>query len=417
MTGAAYYPSPWPGEDGGPARLSTPLSGNGLNIQPGEKLKAIVRKIHMGTMTVLGDPGEVFLLTHTMVRSKFGLPTTCCVERVDFQNLKTIYKSPRLQGGPAWPGGIAVHLNGDLYVVYGRYAHRLNRSCELVASFQLPINRPHNSFVILDNGLLVTKDISDVGHSTLSVIDTSAMQAASPPTICPEPSIARLSAVGNTVYVIGVKTAFRYHWNDASGMLDFDQAWRFNYIGGSTQTYGWDAVIDGKNAWFMDNGKHTYMVKMIGNGVRQTPNNLIRVSLSDSNDAQIIPISGIKGGSITNPPLIDLQRRVVIAFDSSNRFLRAWRFDFDTEALSPLWEKSSFGCASHMILYSDTGELVTNDYHNHGEEVVVLDIETGSEKGRTRIGGISQGVVFPSVGWGRDFYWTTFDRLARVSVV
>ena len=221
MTGEAYYPSPWPGEDGGPARLSTPLSGSGLNIQPGEKLKAIVRKIHMGTMTVLGDPGEVFLLTHTMVRSKFGLPTTCCVERVDFQNLKTIYKSPRLPGGPAWPGGIAVHLNGDLYVVYGRYAHRLNRSCELVASFQLPINRPHNSFVILDNGLLVTKDISDVGHSTLSVIDTSAMQAASPPTICPEPSIARLSAVGNTVYVIGVKTAIRYHWNDASGLLKF----------------------------------------------------------------------------------------------------------------------------------------------------------------------------------------------------
>ena len=212
MSGLAYYPSPWPGEDGGPARLSTPLIGNGLNIQAGEKLGAVKRKIHMGTMTVLGDHGEVFLLTHNMVRSKFGLPTTCCVERVDALNLKTLCKSQRLSGGPAWPGGIAVHRNGDLYVVYGRYVHRLNRSCELLGSFQLPINRPYNSFVILDNGLLVTKDISDVGHSTLSVIDAVSMQAACSPTVCPEASFARLSAVGNSVYVVGVKSAFRYHW-------------------------------------------------------------------------------------------------------------------------------------------------------------------------------------------------------------
>ena len=416
MAATAYYASPWPGEDGGPARLSTPLMGNGLNIQPGEKLKAVISKIHMGTMTVLGEPGEVFLLTHTMVRSKFGLPTTCCVERVDALTLKTISKSSRLPGGPAWPGGIAVHRNGDLYVVYGRYVHRLNRCCELLTTFQLPINRPYNSFVILDSGVLVTKDISDVGHSTLSVIDTATMQAVCAPIPCPEPSIARLSAVGNTVYVVGVKSVFRYHWNADSDALEFDQTWRFDYIGTGTQTYGWDAVIDGKNVWFMDNGKHTYMIKMIGNGVRQTPNNLIRVSINDSGDAQIIPISRINGGSVTNPPLIDFQRHIVVAFDSANRFLRAWRFDADTRALSPLWEKSEFGCASHMILYPDSGELVTNDYRKNGEEVVVLNIETGTEIGRARIGGISQGVVFPSAGWGRDFYWTTFDRVARVFV-
>ena len=69
-----------------------------------------------------------------------------------------------------------------------------------------------------------------------------------------------------------------------------------------------------------------------------------------------------------------------------------------------------------MILYPDSGELVTNDYKKNAEEVVVLNITSGSEIARTRIGGISQGVVFPSAGWGRDFYWTTFDRLARVFV-
>ena len=198
--------------------------------------------------------------------------------------------------------------------------------------------------------------------------------------------------------------------------MQFDPSWRFDYVGDTTQTYGWDAVIDGSNVWFMDNGKHSYMVKMIGNGVNPTPNNLIRVAIADSNDAQIIPISGINGGSITNPPLIDLKRNIVVAYDSANRTIQAWAFNPESHALTKLWNKQEFGCASHMILYPDSGELVTNDYQKNGEEVVVLNIDTGTEIARTRIGGISQGVVFPSVGWGRDFYWTTFDRLARVFV-
>jgi hypothetical protein len=48
--------------------------------------------------------------------------------------------------------------------------------------------------------------------------------------------------------------------------------------------------------------------------------------------------------------------------------------------------------------------------------VVVLDIETGDERGRVRVGGLTQGVVFPSVGWGRDLYWCSMGKLARVFV-
>ena len=49
-----------------------------------------------------------------------------------------------------------------------------------------------------------------------------------------------------------------------------------------------------------------------------------------------------------------------------------------------------------------------------GEEVVVLDIETGLERTRVRSGGLTQGVVFPSVGWERDFYWSSMGRIARI---
>ena len=175
-------------------------------------------------------------------------------------------------------------------------------------------------------------------------------------------------------------------------------------------------VLDGTNAWFMDNGKHSYFIRMIGNGVHPTPNRLIRVSMLDASDHQVLPVCGLAGGSITNPPLIDLQRHIVIGYDSANRHLQAWRFDAAAKALTPLWHKSAFGCASHMLLYPQSGELVINDYRRGAEEVVVLAIETGVELARVRCGGLNQGVVFPSAGWGRDFYWSSMDRLTRVFV-
>ena len=219
---------------------------------------------------------------------------------------------------------------------------------------------------------------------------------------------------GNTVYVVGVRSIFRYFWSDSLKGLVFDPDWRFDYVGSTAQSYGWDVVLDGQNAWFMDNGRHNYIVKMINAGATPTPNRLIRVSMADAGDHQILPVCGLKGGSVTNPPLFDVQRQIVVAYDSANRHLQAWRFEQDKSELIPLWHKAPFGCASHMLLYPDTGELVSNDYRGHGEEVVVLHIESGRELGRVRSGGITQGVVFPSVGWGRDFYWSSMGRLARV---
>ncbi|MEY3447412.1 MAG: hypothetical protein RIR45_2167 [Pseudomonadota bacterium] len=416
MSAAGYFSSPWPCEDGGPERLQTPRSGAGLALGPGETLRCTSRNTLMSTMTVLGAPGEVYLLTHSVLRAKLGLATTSCVERIDPITLKTLARSPRLPGGPMWPGGMAVHRNGDLYVVYGRYAHRLDRACQLRATLQLPVNQAYNSFVVLDNGLIVTKNLSDTTPACLTVIDPETMQAACTDTVCPEPSIARLSATGNTVYVVGVRSIFRYHWSSERQALEPDPDWRFDYIGNTRQTYGWDVVLDGQHAWFMDNGKHNYQIKMIGSGVNPTPNRLVRVSMSDASNHQVLEISGVKGGSITNPPLYDLQRHIVVAYDSANRYVRAWRFDTGTAALTPLWEKATFGCASHMVLYPDTGEVVINDYRMYGEEVVVLQIETGAELARVRSGGLTQGVVFPSVGWGRDVYWSSMGRLARIFV-
>lgn len=366
----------------------------------------------MSTMTVLGAPGEVYLLTHTALRARVGLSTTSRVERIDPLTLATIDRSPRLLGGPMWPGGMAVHRNGDLYVVYGRHAHRLDRRCVLKASLSLPIDQPYNSFIVLDNGLIVTKNLSHETPALLTVIDPGAMRRACADMPCPEPSVARLSAVGNTIYVVGVRSILRYHWTGQSLVQDHD--WRFDYVVGTRQTHGWDVVLADNQAWFMDNGEHRYLTSMVGRGVATTPNRLIRVSLDDSSDREAAEINGLAGGSITNPPLYDVARRIVVGYDSANRYMRAWRFDPETRALDPLWHRSEIGCASHMLLDGAAGELITNDYRRGGEEIVVLDIESGAERGRVRIGGITQGVVFPSIGWGRDLYWCSMTRVARV---
>lgn len=388
----------------------------GFALQAGEHLQCVTRNTLMSTMTVLGAPGEVYLMQHSALRAQIGLPTTACVERIDPISLTTITRSPRLAGGPMWPGGMAVHRNGDLYLVYGRHLHRLNRDCKPLAQLQLPINAAYNSFVILDNGLIVAKNLSDTEPARLTVVSPETVTRACNDVDCPEPSVARLSAMGNTVYVVGVRSIFRYHWSEANATLEFDTTWRFDYIGNSSQTFGWDVVLDGHHAWFMDNGKHRYRFRMVGAGANPTPNRLIRVSLTDANDHHTLQVCGAGGGSVTNPPVYDLQRRIVVAYDSANCHLRAWRFDTTDRTLKPLWHKQGFGCASHMVLYPETGELVTNDYRNFGEEVVILNIETGAEQGRVRTGGVMQGVVFPSVGWGRDVYWSSMGRLARVFV-
>lgn len=411
---SGYWPGPWPAEDGGPQRLAVPAQGPGFAISPGERLAVTTRRTMMSTMTVLGDPGEVCLLTHSALRAQIGLPTTARVELIDPLTLETIARSPSLPGGPMWPGGIAVHANGDLYVVYGRWAHRLDRQCQLKGSLRLPHAMAHNSFVVLDNGLIVTKNLSETVPARLTVIDPATMAPACAAIDCPEPSIARLSAVGDQVYVVGVRSIFRYRWTGET--LAIDPGWRFDYVAGTRQSHGWDVVLDGANAWFMDNGRHRYRTNMIGRGVVPTANRLIRVSMSDATDHDAIEISAIAGGSITNPPLVDRARRIVVAYDSANRVMAAWRFG--AGGLTPLWRKQGIGAASHMLLDPASGQIVTNDFaRSTGEMVVVLDIATGTELARAAVGGMMQGVVFPSLGWARDIYWCSMGKLARVFVV
>lgn len=405
-----YWNSPWPAEDNGPQRLqSTP----GFDVSLGSRLKITSKRTQISTMVVLGNPGEVFLLTHDALRARIGLPTCSKVERIDPHSLKPIFSSVRLPGGPMWPGGMAVHANGKLVVVYGRFAHLLTRQCELIASLQLPEKEAYNSFVVLNNGYIVCKNLSRTRKARLSVLNPDTLQAVCDPILAPEPSIARLSARGNTVYLAGLQHLFRFNWSDKAQTLSLDEDWQPDYIQGSGNTNGWDIVLTDDTAWLMDNGHHKYLYKMIGAGVSSHANCIIGVNLTDSAKITRMAISGIASGSVTNPPLFCTQNKILLAYDSANAFLQAYRVGTD---LTPIWNKHSFGCASHMILMQTSNTVWINDYRKLGEEVVVLDLLTGQEKARIRTPGKMQGVVFPALGWEKDVYWSSMDRVSRIYI-
>ncbi len=131
------------------------------------------------------EPGELYALRHDVPLSGAqAAPVEAWVERLDPDTLAVTASSPRLPGGPFWPGGLAAHASGDLHVVFGHWAHRLSPELEVLASHRLPVERPHNSFVVLDGGELVTKDCdapAGLAPSTVSVLDPETLLPVAAP--------------------------------------------------------------------------------------------------------------------------------------------------------------------------------------------------------------------------------------------
>ena len=416
---AGYFQSPWPGEDGGPKRLQTNRVVPGPGFDVGNTTVTF-REAIPTTMVVLREPGEVYALRHTL-----GPESLSWVEKIDPISLEPIARSVDLIGGPTWPGGLAAHANGSLYVVYGKHAHRLDADLNVIVSSELPRHKPHNSFVILPDGNLATKDFGGALPGTdatahtyepteLLILEPERLDIVAR-AVFPEASIARISADDNTVYIVGITKLMRATWTGTD--LVVDDTFDGSYIQHVGQSYGWDPVIALGAAWFLDNGfgSERYAGTFRGQGTNTAPSHLVRVDLT-TGVATLTEICGLVNGVIANPPLIDSDRRIAIGYDSGNGVLVA--FDIaDDGSMSLRWRHDqNHGC--HPLLFADTGELVTTDHDQArmADQIVVRDIKTGAERLRVDSGSAVQSVLFLAVGWNNDAYYCSFNGIARISV-
>ena len=141
----AYWPEPWSSEDNGSQRwcCATPQAGPGF--KSGERFELLAERDAYATdMLIRRGPGELYALRHGMpvIGGAQAAPVEGWVEKLDPETLEVVASTPKLPGGPYWPGGIAFHANGDLYMVFGTGAYRLTPDLEPVVSRTLPIDRP-----------------------------------------------------------------------------------------------------------------------------------------------------------------------------------------------------------------------------------------------------------------------------------
>jgi len=451
LTGA-YWPRPWTCEDGGNRRLGVPEGEAGPDIQPGEGLEVTAVKDAFATVMVIRrEPGELYALRHDIPRGD-PLVGECegWVEKLDPKTLEVVASTPKLAAGKFWPGGIGVHANGDIYMVFGRWVHRLSPELEVVKSSRLPVSGPHNSFVILNGGELVMKDCdapAGIEPSTFSVLDPETLMPVCPPVELPESSIARLSSDGENVFAVGTETIFRLHLDRERSEFVIDEEWKPKYGPAPGRSYGWDPVITDEHIFWMDNGRNSTDWSMRDTGDSPEPVRLWWARLDDAGDIRSVEISGLPFGTESNPPAWDPATGTVIAYDAGNAVIRAWRMVGDE--LEDLWRRDDFAHAGHLIVYPDTRELVTQDFRDVAflrrpgirklirpgmramgrlafgrrsgltvgqDQLVVLDLDTGEDKARVDVASPSQAFLFPAPGWDRDIYYQSITTITRVSV-
>ncbi len=411
---SGYSNSFWPCEDHDSSRSQVVNKSLDATLEPFITSRSVI----LATMAVFKDNTSLFLLRHTA-----GDNAISFVEKLDPFTLVPLGRSEDLPGGKTWPGSIGIHRNGFIYVVFGNHIHKLDDGLNIVATSKLPRDRPYNGFIILDDGTIITKDFGGRLPNTaedpcqsvqLLAIDPDDLLIMDTLTL-DEKSIARISSYKNRIYVVGEDSLFEIKYLDR---FQSESLRRFNYRTMESQQYGWDCVVNENFAWFLDSGEGTenYSGNFIGKGNSTIPINLVRVDLKSS-EVTLTPLSDKAKSIVANPPLWDISRQIVVAFDSSNGILKGFQLETNND-LAEIWSREQ-NHASHMVLFGGNGALVTCDFNTktNEEDIVILDISTGAEIKRIGSQSNFQSVVFLSPGVNNDLYYISFSTITRVAFV
>ena len=182
------------------------------------------------------------------------------------------------------------------------------------------------------------------------------------------------------------------------------------------QSAGWDTCLGSGCIWMMDMGRPLYWPP----GMANAPQRAFRFSLDDATDRDVIDAIGEAPAWNPGPPLYDPERRILVHYDTLGGVVVAHRYEGPGD-LPQLWRRE-YRNSVQMMLYPHTGELVLEDSPNvMGDAtdgaVVVVDIETGAEKGRAPLRERGTMGMFLCPGFGRDFYVCSIaGTIARVYV-
>ena len=407
-----YWPSPWPVECGGPRRQKV-VSVPGPALGPSETIDSTIRKIDgWPVMTILRDPGEVYLLVGGGLHGAELPPAhrpdeaTCgWVERIDPETLETLDRSPDLpSGGWLWCGALIAHENGQLYSVDGRYIHRLSADLNDVTSAELSYDGPHNGLLALSDGNLLTRNLgfrpSEPAAFTVLGPDLAVLDEM----VLDERCMGRFSSdrttQGEFIYFSTPTEVRRLRYEASS--LDLDPDWVAVYGEHANQSDGWDTTIGAGAIHLMDMGRPANWSRP-GSAAQRA----FRFALDQPAERSVVDAIHAPFAWNPGPPLFDPTRDILVHFDSMNGWVVAHRL---ADEPVELWRREYRNFAQ-MIVWADTGELLIEDSDipemmggvaDHGS-VVIVDIETGEERGRAATGGAALG-MFAGPGFSGDAY-------------
>ena len=417
-----YYQNSTCATEYGGVRRQKHARSPGLNIQPGETLKVTSRRFAKGKWVVgtVNADNRLFIFGCS-VPSQPDV-SIGWVEEVDPITLETIRQSPELTtGGHNWCGGAAVLADGTIITGFGNRIHKLTLDLELIAELELPVDHAHNGISLLSDGMMITRNLEHdhSKKSVFTVFDTNTLQVvkrvefvgASIGRFCVDPT-----PDGDYVYATTPTHIHRLIYKNQNLVLD--QNWNASYdLPDENQSFAWCNTVGDDSVWFMDMGDtppletimRAYPVgtqPMAFSKSCSAPVRVHRVSTTDSSSTDVLTPFDLPNGGHNSSPLYVQDKKILLTFDTNNRKTGAWRFNGPGD-FEELWVHD-IANSNQVLYYPDTGEVVLDDVlDDKTVDAVVIDIETGEEKGRTATGTRYPAAMAFYPGLNRDCYSTS----------
>ena len=417
-----YYQNSTCATEYGGVRRQKHARSPGLNIQPGETLKVSSRRFARGRWVVGTFNADNRLYVFGCSAPSQPDVSIGWVEEVDPITLETIRQSPDLNtGGHNWCGGAAVLADGTIITGFGNRIHKLTLHLELIVELELPVDHAHNGISLLSDGMMITRNLEHdhSKKSVFTVFDTNTLQVvkrvefvgASIGRFCVDPT-----PDGDYVYATTPTHIHRLIYKDQNLVLD--ENWNASYdLPDENQSFAWCNTVGDGSVWFMDMGDTPPLetiMRAYPVGTKplafskpcSAPVRVHRVSTTDSNSTDVLTPFGLPNGGHNSSPLYVQDKRILLTFDTANRKTGAWRFNGPGEFES-LWVHD-IANSNQVLYYPDTGEVVLDDVlDDKTVDTVVIDIETGEEKGRTATGTRYPAAMAFYPGLNRDCYSTS----------